>query len=190
MSPDRIVGPWRSFLADIDAVLGESVSLFCLGGFAVTFHYGLDRPTGDIDVCEVTPREAIRRILELGGENSELHRRYGVRLQMATVPQLPESYEQRVIEVFVDVFQHLRLWVLDPHDLALSKLERNQDQDREDVKHLARAVPLDLELLKTRYEREVRPFLGRPDREDLTLKLWIDAIEEERAGASSQTNEP
>jgi len=40
--------------------------------------------------------------------------------------------------VFPAAFQHLRLCALDPYDLALSKLERNIQRDREDVKYLAR----------------------------------------------------
>ena len=47
--------------------------------------------------------------------------------------------------------------------------------------HLARTVPLDLEVLKDRYQKELRWQLGSPDREDLTLQLWLDAIEEERS---------
>jgi hypothetical protein len=70
---------------------------------------------------------------------------------------------------------------LDPYDLALSKLERNIQRDRDDVLHLARTVPLDLEVLKDRYQKELRWQLGNPEREDLTLQLWIDAIEEERS---------
>jgi len=69
---------------------------------------------------------------------------------------------------------------LDPYDLALSKLERNIQRDRDDVRHLASFVPLDLEILKERYGRELRWQLGNPEREDLTLKLWIEMIEEER----------
>jgi hypothetical protein len=33
-----------------------------------------------------------------------------------------------------------------PYDLALSKLERNSQKDRDDVRFLARSVPLDLDL--------------------------------------------
>jgi hypothetical protein len=44
---------------------------------------------------------------------------------------------------------------------------------------LARVVPLDLDLLQNRFESELRPNLGNPQRESLTLKLWIDAIKEE-----------
>ena len=82
--------------------------------------------------------------------------------------------------MFAKTFNHLRLFALDPYDLALSKIERNTQRDRDDVKHLARALPLDLNVLNDRYERELRPDLGNPRREDLTLKLWIEAIEEDR----------
>jgi len=76
--------------------------------------------------------------------------------------------------------KHLRLFALDPYDLALSKLERNTQRDRDDVKHLTRIVPFDLDKLQERYQKELRPDLGNPKREDLTLKLWIEVIEEER----------
>jgi hypothetical protein len=46
------------------------------------------------------------------------------------------------------------------------------------VKHLARSIPLTIETLKERYEIEFRCQLGIPEREDLTLKLWIEMIEE------------
>ena len=48
------------------------------------------------------------------------------------------------------------------------------------MKYLAKIVPLDLEVLEQRYQKELRWQLGNPEREDLTLRLWIEAIEEER----------
>jgi hypothetical protein len=81
----------------------------------------------------------------------------------------------------LEPLSHLRLFALDPYDLALSKLERNIQRDRDDVKHLARTVPLNVKDLKDRYQTELRWQLGNPEREDLTLKLWIEAIEEERS---------
>jgi hypothetical protein len=44
-------------------------------------------------------------------------------------------------------------------------------------------VPFDLQLLQQRYADELRVYLGNPDREDLTLKLWIDMINETRKRA-------
>jgi len=58
-------------------------------------------------------------------------------------------------------------------------------RDRDDVKYLAGKIPLDLNLLKDRYERELQANLGDPDREDITLRLRIEAIEEERDAASA-----
>lgn len=58
------------------------------------------------------------------------------------------------------------------------ELERNIERDRDDVKHLAKTVPFDLEVLKNRYQKELRWQLGNPEREDLTLRLWMEAIEE------------
>jgi hypothetical protein len=88
---------------------------------------------------------------------------------------------RRLTEIFPGKFNRLRLLALDPYDVALSKIERNTQRDRDDVRHLARMVPFDLDKLKERYQNELRPYLGNPEREDLTLKLWFEAIEEERA---------
>lgn len=77
-------------------------------------------------------------------------------------------------------FRNIRLFALDAYDIALTKIERNSPKDREDVKYLARTVPFDLEILRERYRKELRDYLFVPEREDLTLKLWIELIEEER----------
>jgi hypothetical protein len=82
--------------------------------------------------------------------------------------------------MFPGAYRHLRLMALDPYDLELSKLERNSQKDRDDVRFLAASTPFDLDLLKERYAEEMRWQLGRPDREDLTLRLWIEAIAEDR----------
>jgi len=42
-------------------------------------------------------------------------------------------------------------------------------------------VPFDLNVLKDRYQAELRPLLGVPEREDLTMQFWIEAIQEEQA---------
>jgi hypothetical protein len=39
-------------------------------------------------------------------------------------------------------------------------------------------VPLPPEILTQRYATEIRWQLGIPEREDLTLRLWIEMIEE------------
>jgi hypothetical protein len=103
-----------------------------------------------------------------------------VYLDRVGVATLPEDYEDRLSEIFAGEFTNLSLFALDPYDVALAKIERNIDRDREDVKFLARAVPLDLRILEERYFKELRPLLGVPKRKDLTLRLWIEMIQEER----------
>jgi hypothetical protein len=142
--------------------------------------YGFSRPTGDLDVLEIAPREIGKPVLEVGTLGGPLHKKYKIYLDRVGVAHVPEDYEERLTEIFPKVFKHLRLFALDPYALALSKLERNIQRDRDDVMHLARPVPLDLEVLKDRYQEELRWQLGNPEREDLTLRLWIEAIQEER----------
>lgn len=119
-------------------------------------------------------------MLELAGRCSALHRKHKVYLDFVTIAAVPDDYDERLIEMFPGTFKYLQLFALDRYDIALAKLERNIQRDRDDVKHLANTVPLDLNFLRERYERELRPNLGNPAREDLTLRLWIEAIEEER----------
>jgi len=41
-------------------------------------------------------------------------------------------------------------------------------------------IPFDSRVLEEIYFKELRPFLGVPERENLTLRLWIEMIEETR----------
>lgn len=170
--------PWYSFLKEIDSSLTEETPLHCLGGFVVTVVYEADRSTIDLDALSLVGRDS--PIWELAGRGSEMHKRHRVYLDRVGIAPLPEDYEDRLTEIFVGIFKYLRLFALDPYDVALAKIERNSTRDREDVKHLARVVPFDLEILKQRYHDELRVYLGNPEREDLTLKLWIEMIEENR----------
>src|SRR6267378_4093060 len=177
MPTERLIQPWKSFLNDLDAQISTTVVLHCLGGFAISLTYGLPRPTADIDVCEIAPSKTKAEVLALAGYGSPLHEKHQVYLQIVTVATLPYNYEERLKEIFGGSFRKLRLLVLEPHDLALSKVGRNSDVDIEDVKYLGYTVPLDLELLRTRYLDEVRLFVtGPPERGDTTLDLWCQAI--------------
>lgn len=180
MPSNQLPEPWKSFFSEIDIALDEEVVLHCLGGFVLTTLYRLERPTSDVDVLPLGVNHAIKSLMNLAGEGSELHKKHKVYVQLVGVAPVPENYEDRLTEIPSEVFKHLHLFALDPYDLALSKIERNTQRDRDDVRHLARVVPLDLDILQERYQQELRPILGNPEREDLTLKLWIDAISEER----------
>ena len=54
------------------------------------------------------------------------------------VANYPDDYESRLVRAF-PIWPNLRLWALEPHDLALTKLERSNDRDIRDVMYLAQA---------------------------------------------------
>lgn len=180
MSIDTPPEPWLGFLSKLDEHAAGAVDFHCLGGFVVTAAYNFARSTSDVDVLAFVPQTEASRLIELGQKGSELHGLHKVYLDPVTIVTPPEDYALRLTEMFAGAFKNIRLLALEPYDLALTKIERNSPKDREDVKYLARTVPFDLSILRKRYEKELKPYLFVPGREDLTLKLWIEMIEEER----------
>ena len=177
----QIPQPWLDFLRELDDLVTVETYLVCMGGFVVSLCYGLDRPTADIDVSEVLPGDSLS-LMAQALRGGTLHNKYGIYLDRVTVAPIPENYDERLIEMFSGTFKKLRIMTLDPYDLALSKLGRNTEKDRDDVFYLAKTIPLDLDILVERYETELRPILmGAAEREDLTLRLWIRAINERRS---------
>jgi hypothetical protein len=142
----------------------------------MAMQYGLPRPTVDIDYIEVIPVQETARLQALAGEGTTLHRKYGVYVQHVGVVNVPEDYLDRITQMFPAAYRSLRLFGLEGHDLALSKLERNSARDREDVKFLARAVPLDLGLLERRYRSEMRRYWPHEERHDLIMRLWTEML--------------
>lgn len=171
----ELAEPWRSFLADVDGLLNQNVELHCCGGFVVTQVYGVARTTSDVDYLAVVPslRDALA---EIAGKGSAFHRKHKLFLDAVTVVTPPENYADRLQAMFPDAWTRLRLFALDAHDLALSKLERNFERDRDDVQRLAQAGYLKAEILEERYYKELRPnLLAHEARHDLTLKIWLES---------------
>ena len=185
MSRD-LAEPWRGFLTDLDSLVSHAVRLHCCGGFVVTMRYGLLRATADLDVLSILPTEDQRALAAVAGQGSALHAAHRIYLDVVTVATYPDSYEDRLTEMYPRAFRHLHLLALDPYDLVLTKLTRNADRDRGDVEYLATAVPLDVGVLRDRYQREMRSYVGVQDREDLTLELWIEIIQEAQQARDSR----
>lgn len=175
--PKEPPSPWREFLAELDKRLRVPVELHCLGGFAVSvvYGFGVTRSTRDIDYTAVLPAGREEELEELAGSDSPLAAKHRVYLQRVGVDDVPVEYESRLIEVFSGRFSQLRLLVLDPYDLILSKLTRNFPIDMRDVQFLARELDLDGAILKERYMEELRPYImtGKIERHDQTLQLWL-----------------
>lgn len=173
----ELPSPWLEFLTELDEALSEPLSLHCIGGFVMSFFYGLPRPTGDIDYYTAVP--ANLDLDGFAGPDSPLAKKHKVFLQRVAVNNMPEEYETRLTEMFPQQFKKLRLFAPDAYDLILSKIERNSGKDRDDADYLFKSLGLNSAVLTERYQTELRVNLGRPDREDLTLKLWIEIFEAE-----------
>jgi Nucleotidyltransferase of unknown function (DUF6036) len=169
--------PWSSFLGSLDAALSEGVQLHCIGGFVVTQLYGISRETSDLDVLTTLPDPGrLAELQRLAGEGSDLHRRFRVYLQPVPFPMHPEDYESRLVPMCADLgLGKLSLLGLEAHDLALTKLDRNSDVDRQDVLALAAAGWIEEKTLRERYAREYRPNLPSGQKKlDLTVELWVE----------------
>ncbi len=177
--------PWASFLTVFDQLLQDRVDLHCIGGFVMTMQFGLSRTTGDIDILPASSARTLAQIQQLAGVESALHKQFKVYVQPVGIVTYPEDYESRLIRMWPEFrLDHLRIYALEPHDLALTKLERNREVDRQDVLGLARAGYLDAETLRSRYLNELRPNLvSGAEKCDLTLALWIEMCWPDSGGA-------
>jgi len=174
---------WEKFLEGLDDQLPEAIELHCIGGFAVVAAYGLPRSTNDLDYYSLQPCNLERDLQDMAGEGSPLARKHKVYIHHAAVATVPESYEERLTELFPGRFKNLRLFVLDPYDIVLSKLCRNENRDREDTQYLAKTQNLDPKTLRQRYENEFRSYvIGPVSQHDATLKFWLEAYFGESAG--------
>ena len=176
MPRDRPAEPWLSFLTDLDAALDQPADFHCIGGFVVSQHYGLARETADLDILTVIPLAAAQRVVELAGKGSPLQKKHRVYIDHVGVSNYPDDYESRLVRVF-PVWPKVRLWALEPHDLALTKLERSNDRDIRDVMYLAQEGLIVRETLISRFETELEPYItGRtPTWNRTTLKMWVEA---------------
>lgn len=128
-----------------------------------------------MDYLSVLPIDCLNDLQAKAGVGSVLARKHKVHVQHVAVSSLPDSYEARLVEMFPGRFKKLQLFAPDPYDLILSKLERNSLKDRDDVEYLARTCHLKAEVLRERYEKELRPYLANENRYDLTLRLWLES---------------
>lgn len=176
MRHSRPAEPWLSFLTEVDAALESPVDFHCIGGFVVSQHYGLARETADLDVLTVLPAEAAHRVGQIAGEGSPLYKKYRVYVDRVGVANYPDDYEARLARVF-PIWPKVRLWALEPRDLALTKLERSNDRDIRDVIYMAQAGLIVRETLISRFETKFEPYVtGRtPTWNRTTQMMWVGA---------------
>lgn len=169
--------PWFTFLREVDAALEGPAELHCAGGFAVLVLTGGPRVTGDVDVIEVLPGQAAGSLERIAGKESEIAARHRLQVHFAPVVKssdTPSDYAPRLLDVTPPRFHRLRIKLLEPHDLALTKLSRNLWRDREDVRLMVEQGLIDRDVLEKRYQDELRPYVLNEQTTSLTMELWLD----------------
>jgi len=143
------------FLGCLDTHLSQPTELIMIGGAAASLAYGIDRTTTDIDITETTSgfEEALRLARQETGLN--------VPFQQVGIWDGPYCFEDR-LEVVDLKLRKLRVLVPEKHDLALMKVVRGQENDRDAIRQIAGKMGLDEKTLVDRFTREMTHVIGNP----------------------------
>lgn len=167
--------------------LEQQVGLYLAGGLAVHLYTG-QRVTTDID-AEFTARVAIPRDLtvDVAQEDGTDQILYFDTNYNSMFSLMHESYQEDAIELDLEL-EFIRVFVLSPLDLAVSKLARYADIDREDIEALVRSGLVVADQLERRGFEALSRFIGGQGMVRLNLKEAVAqarAIERTRATGES-----
>jgi hypothetical protein len=138
----------HEFLRALDTMLlesaaeGQRLDLYIIGRAALVLFHNLNlQPQGtkDLDVVPVQypPTGLLAKAVELFGKGTDNAHHYRLYLEPVPsgLPPVPGWFEGRSIE-WQSAWRVLRLWQLEVHDLAATKLKSFRSQDREDLQFL------------------------------------------------------
>ncbi len=160
-------GELLGFFEAVDQALEEPATIILIGGSAVILAYGVTTTTVDVDTLNKTT-DALKLACLRAYEQTGL----APPLSQAGVAQVPECYEDRLVR-HPTGGSFLALYVLERHDLAISKAFRGDDRDRQHLMAMHAAKPLDFDILVSRFRDEVMPIYVGDLRAPLAHFLWI-----------------
>jgi len=165
----------RRFLQAIDRNRARRVRVEIIGGAAATLAYGVQSTTEDIDTYNgahgADPAETVEAArrddagVELQEAVSRAVRDTGLEIPMqhATVADVPYNYQDRLHRQLPEL-ENLEVWILEKHDLALSKAVRCNEGDLQQILEMHEAVRLDFDTLVDRFNNEMKQTNGDPTR--------------------------
>jgi hypothetical protein len=165
--------------------LKEPVRMYLAGGMAVNFYTGY-RPTVDVDASFshrlILPR-AEELVVSYPGPDGKPELVYFDLNYSTSFALMHPDFEKGAYRVGGSEFQDpkIHLYVIAPVDLALSKVSRFEENDREDIAELARHNLIDSTALVDRAEVAMEYYIGDPSMLRLNL---IEAVEIVRAAKS------
>jgi hypothetical protein len=160
----------RTFLQAVDRHLPRSVRIEIIGGSAAALAHGATSTTVDVDTFTPTTVDldtAVERaVAETGLEITLVH---------ATVAEVPINYDERLVRQLPELAS-LEVWVLEKHDLVLSKAVRCYEHDLQQLREIRDAIGLSFDTLVDRYRDEMDHVLGDPARVRSNFLLAIEEL--------------
>lgn len=157
----------RRFLAAVDAHLDGPARMILVGGSAMALGYGVAAGTRDVDTWETDLRR-------LDGVFAEARTETGLNIPVepAAVGDVPWEFESRLQRVLPEL-PRLQVFVLEKHDLALSKALRCNEGDLVAIEQLHHLRALDRGTLIARYLDEMGHAIGDRARLDQNIVLVV-----------------
>jgi hypothetical protein len=154
----------EQFLRDLGTHLTKRLSLQIGGSAALILRGFIARATEDIDVVDEVPAE----IREQRSLLDQLASRYGLCITHFQSHYLPSGWEKRTHSI--GAFGQLHVFLVDAHDIWLSKLFSNREKDRDDLRVLQSA--LDKETLVRRLQDTTQGLRGDPALRQCAEQNW------------------
>lgn len=179
LTDTALIKAMEGVLLDIenDLKLTAPLDAYLAGGMAV-YLYTANRVTTDIDLEFNRRKVALTRnftreaVLDDGSrEEVFLDTNYS-----NTYAMLHEDYQDDALPVKTSL-KFLRLKVLTPVDLAVSKIARFAGQDQEDIRALAAAGLFTSQELRARAEEAVANYVGNHDSLRTSINLAVKLVE-------------
>ena len=166
--------------------LDRPVTLYLAGGMAVHLYTG-SRVTTDVD-AEFDARIAVPSdlVIQVVLENGRQQALYFDTNYNPMFALMHEEYQEAAIELDLGI-ERFRTLVLSPLDLAVSKLARFADNDREDVRALVRAGLVTAAGLESRAREALAGFVGGAS---MVRANVDDAVRDARAVEAGRSGQP
>jgi hypothetical protein len=146
-----------AFLRAVDLRLSSRSSIVIIGGAAAAFHQSTST-TNDVDTREAITAEVRAAVEHVAAENE-----IAIPMNHSAVADVPWNFQDRLVRQLPELLM-LEVWVLDKHDLVLSKTMRGDEHDEQQILEIHRAVGLDFDVLVQRFRDEMDHVIGDPVR--------------------------
>lgn len=144
-------------LRSADRHLSHRTAIVLIGGAAASFHHATSTTT-DVDTHLPLSPELQDALAQARAET-----KLAIPVAHAAVAEFPYNFEDRLERVLVEL-ERLEVFVLERHDLALSKSLRGYDHDLQQLEEVHAENPLSFDTLVDRFRNEMDHVVGEPRR--------------------------